>query len=193
MASGIAAVRVKIEANDNPRFTGPAYNLWHVNYDIASALPTLGAAVTDLAAFYTALNSRYSNGTTITVGDQVVGTGPPPNTIFGVTPSVVTGVQTDPSYAAQVAVVLTFRGSFTGARYRGRKFLGPLTTTSLTDGAVNAATVTAVLGAWDALQAALAANAFPQSIQVYSRQNDTASAATARSVSTRPGTLRSRV
>jgi len=150
-------------------------------------------AVTDLAAFYTAMAPWFTNGTSFTVGDRVIVTGPPPNVVLGVTPIVVAGTDTGAPTAAQVAALLTYRGSFTGARYRGRKYIGPLEATAVDGvGQVSGTLQTNLLAAYDALVAALAANPHPTELGIYSGDTDTWSKAVSRTVSARPATLSSR-
>jgi hypothetical protein len=193
VATNVFEVRVRITATGHPTFSGPGFNIWHIRrIGGLSIQEAVDQAIPDLTTFYTSVADRFHTGTSFVVGELATQTGPPPQTIYATTPATVVGTETGDPAAPQLAACLTYRGTLTGARHRGRKFFGPLTESDMTTGVLNSVVVTDFLNAYDALRTALAANAASSELVVYSQLTDSAVPVATRTMASRVATLRSR-
>lgn len=118
---------IQITAKSN--LATESVNVWH--YEIPDVAPVTEAAsaVSALVDFYAAITSVLS-AATWTIGDSVRTMDQSPNVYIGVTPQNqnTTGGTVSP---LQVCALLTYSSNTVGGSYRGRKYLGPITTGSV--------------------------------------------------------------
>lgn len=121
------ALVIQIPAESN--LATESVNVWH--YEIPGTAPVTEAnsAITALDTFYGAITSVLS-AATWTIGRVVRTVDQTPNQYIGATPQTqaTTGATVSP---LQVCALVSFTSSTVGGSYRGRKYLGPITTGSV--------------------------------------------------------------
>lgn len=152
--------------------SGPDYNTFHIiDGSPAITLAAFTAAVTDIAAFYTAIKSLYPSGVTITIGTSCEGL-VPPILVFPVTPVSVTAAVGGGVAAPQVCMIATWRTALAGRAYRGRTYIGPLQASVVNGASPPSTWVTTLQGAVTGLLAAAASSSM-YDLAVFSRKNNT--------------------
>jgi hypothetical protein len=186
-------VRNRITSPNHNKLSGPAYNVMHVFAPTGYTIADVQAALADMATFYTALAAYYRSGATITVGERVLDVDQSPDVIVGTTPVNVTNASGPSSLPPEVAAVVSWRTNLTGARYRGRTYIGPLAVAAIATGGEFFSTfVTTLQTAANTLLANLNANTPPTPFQIRSRKFGTATSVLAAVVDDEPDTQRRR-
>lgn len=129
-----AIVRIPVKVTAAGR--RPSYNIWHT----FSATPTLAeaqAAVDALRDFYTSIAAFYNSTTTIEIGINVVEITTVPPLIRPVVIRTVVGTGGTAQAPYQLANVVSLRTANAGRSYRGRIYLGPMSSTALNGAIVN--------------------------------------------------------
>lgn len=153
-------------------------NVWHVRYlGTDPADPVLDADLDDVEAdfvtFYTALLDRQANVTTVDnmILSQLGDVRPP--RAYG---PALTGTGGTDILPTQLAVCLTLNTETAGRSFRGRIFIAGLDNNALSAGSPRLTTTYRddIGNSAAALSTALAANAAPAAIAVYSRKLDVA-------------------
>lgn len=120
-----AVIRVTCESS----FATLAVNAWHWRIPEANTATEVSGILTALDTFYEAIDANLAPATW-TIGSRVVTVDQSPNEeIFASALTCVTSGATNGFLGA--CAVVSHRGAAVGARYRGRKYIGPLTAAAL--------------------------------------------------------------
>lgn len=123
--------------------SNPGANIYHV-LNTNTGDTGITTVVAAFKTFYDAIQSFYTNTTTITIAASVRDIAVNPNRIVAVSPATSTGVSTAEILPANVALVVTWRTAFAGRSFRGRTYLGPSNETLNNGGIANGSTVTSM-------------------------------------------------
>lgn len=179
----------------SPGQSGPAINVWHFTTDNATA--TIQLSVDKIRDFYTSNSALFASAASVVVGSKVVRIAVPadgsPAEFIAVTPRVVVGTGGSQAQAPQVAMVASWRTLFAGPSFRGRTYLGPLSTTVMATGGGSFST-TVIATATTAANALLTAlSTVPAQLVVLSRTRGVYTAISSGAVNAVPDTQRRRV
>ena len=134
-----------------PGAGGPGLNTWHFRHEAVASL-TLSGVMGVLEDFYTAVQSIYPTGTSISGPPEVIEDPYGEPTYAAVTPWEVLGTGGGGQAPPQTQLVVTWRTTTATRSGRGRSFLGPINNGLIsTDGTVDPSGLAAVQAAAAAL------------------------------------------
>jgi hypothetical protein len=178
-----------------PGLTPPAVNTFYFDADTNPSTPQV--VVDLLRDFYTSCAALFTSAHSIVIGSRVlllsVGNPLPPVIQGGIIQRTVTGTGGPNGTPPQVALVASWRTALAGRSFRGRSYLGPLSSGVLNTngGSFTSGTTTLVTTAGGTLiTGSITAS---MRIQVYSRTKNVASPIVGVTVNAIPDTQRRRV
>lgn len=118
-----------VEVTTESSIVTESVNVWHWRIPEANVGTEVAAIVTALDTFYEALDARLLTQTW-TIPTRVVTVDKNPNVEIGASGTTATNTGTGGVVLAASAVC-SYRGAFVGRRYRGRKYVGPLSSTAV--------------------------------------------------------------
>lgn len=146
----LLTVRTQLVNTDG---SGPDYNVHHIEAIGTDLSVSANAFIADLTTFYTAIKGLYRTGVSISVGNSAQTVVKPP-LIVSTVPQIVAGTGATPGGPPEMSLVLTWRTAIAGRSYRGRSYIGPLSTTVTSQPVPQAANITTLQNAANALVAA---------------------------------------
>lgn|SRR5215471_1031873 len=146
-----AVIRITAEGSNGGV---PDVNVFHWRIPNSAPATEVGGIATALSTFYNAIKA-YLNAGTITIGSRVVSVDQTPNFVVPITPLTV-ATTGGANVTAGTCIVCSWQTGLVGRSFRGRNYLGPISTTNGTaqDGHhANATAVVAFQTAADTLRA----------------------------------------
>lgn len=110
--------------------TPPMYNIFHCNVPDDPTVTEVEKLVTPFVTFYTTVMGSFAEGTVASIFDRVVTVEPTPRIVTPPLQVVTPPTVHDPT-APQLCAVVSWATPLAGPRYRGRTYLGPLSTNAL--------------------------------------------------------------
>lgn len=120
-----AVIRITAEGSNGGV---PDVNVFHWRIPNSAPATEVGGIATALSTFYNAIKGLLNAGT-ITIGARVVSVDQTPNFVVAITPLTVTttgGANVD----ASTSIIVSWQTGLVGRSYRGRNYLGPVSTTA---------------------------------------------------------------
>lgn len=192
MAFTTPTYRITCEATGGG-ISGKAVNIYHVTSGTTATLSDtqLANVLTDLKLIYTAFGTYTS--VTWTVGSRILELLPDgsPPVIRNIVPlNQAGGVGT--VQPPQLAAVISWKTPLAGPSFRGRTFLGPLTSTAITAGGLNSAFLSAMQPAAVAVISNMPAHANGGGLCVRSTTKELDTLITSSAINSKVDTLRKR-
>lgn len=136
-----------------------AVNVWHFDCHGAASTTLANEAITKVDTFYEAIKALLAPGTW-NHGQRVTTVDLTPNVVVPATPLTTTATGSN-NAPRQAAAGVSWQTAFIGKSYRGRSYLGPVTTSMLDSGglAIGSAALAIIVAALPAMYAPTAGGA----------------------------------